>query len=87
MDISREVHKQTERKTDYFKYKYTLIYEGLKEGECTVEYFQEYLDRINKEYIEFVAWFEAKSKEAKEQFRMADLFAKKCNLKWGVLYD
>jgi hypothetical protein len=86
MDIVNEVHKQTELKTDYFKHKYTLIYEGLKEGECTVEYFQKYLDRINKEYIEYATWFEAQQKEAKRLFREADMYAKLRDLKCGYLY-
>lgn len=86
MDIVADVHDQTEHKTKYFKYHFKLIYEGLRDGECTVEYFQEYLDRINKEYIEFATWFEAKQKEAKDLFRKADWYAKERNLKWGILY-
>lgn len=86
MDISNEVHDTCKHKTTYFEYKLKLIYEGLREGECTVEYFQKYLDRINKEYIEFATWFEAKNKEAKDLFRKADYYAKKHDLLWGVLY-
>jgi hypothetical protein len=86
MDIVSDVDGQTEHKTKYFKYHFKLIYEGLRDGECTVEYFQEYLDRINKEYIEFATWFEAKNKEAKDLFRKADWYAKERNLKWGILY-
>ena len=86
MDIVSDVHGQAKHKTKYFEYHFKLIYEGLKEGECTVEYFQEYLDRINKEYIEFATWFEAKNKEAKELFRKADWYAKERDLKWGYLY-
>lgn len=86
MDIVSDVDSQTEHKTKYFKYHFKLIYEGLREGECTVEYFQEYLDRINKEYIEFATWFEAKNKEAKDLFRKADFYAKERDLKWGILY-
>ena len=62
MDIVSDVDGQTEHKTKYFNYHFKLIYEGLRDGECTVEYFQEYLDRINKEYIEFANWFEEKNK-------------------------
>ncbi len=86
MDIVADVHGQTEHKTKYFKYHFKLIYSGLVAGECTVEYFQKYLDRINKEYIEFATWFEAKNKEAKDLFRKADYYAKKHDLLWGVLY-
>lgn len=86
MDISKEVHEQTERKTKYFKHRYNVIYEGLRDGECTVEYFQKYLDRVNKEYIEFATWFEAQNKEAKELFRKADFYAKDHDLMWGILY-
>lgn len=84
--ITEEVHEVTEQKSDYFKFKYKLIYDGLRDGECTVEYFQEYLDRINKEYIEYATWFEAQQKEAKRLFREADLYAKLRDLKWGYLY-
>ena len=86
MDIVSDVHGQTEHKTTYFEYHFNLIYEGLRDGECTVEYFQEYLDRINKEYIEFATWFEEQQKEAKRLFREADLYAKLRDLKWGYLY-
>ncbi len=86
MDIVSDVHGQTEHKTTYFNYHLKLIYEGLQDGECTVEYFQEYLDRVNKEYIEFATWFEAQNKEAKRLFREADYYAKLRDLKWGYLY-
>ena len=86
MDISNEAHDTCKHKTTYFEYHLKLIYGGLKEGECTVEYFQEYLDRINKQYIEFATWFEEKNKEAKELFRKADFYAKEHDLKWGILY-
>ena len=86
MDIVAEVDCQTKHKTAYFEYRLKLIYEGLREGECTVEYFQKYLDRINKEYIEYATWFEAQQKEAKRLFREADYYAKLRDLKWGYLY-
>ena len=86
IEIVSEVDGRTKQKATYFDYKYKLIYDGLREGECTVEYFQEYLDRINKEYIEFATWFEEQNKEAKRLFREADLYAKLRDLKWGYLY-
>ena len=86
MDIVANVDGQTEHKTKYFNYHFKLIYEGLRDGECTVEYFQEYLDRINKEYIEYATWFEEQNKEAKRLFREADYYAKLRDLKWGYLY-
>jgi hypothetical protein len=86
MDIVSDVDGQTKHKTKYFEYHFKLIYEGLRDGECTVEYFQEYLDRINKEYIEYVTWFEAQQKEAKRLFKEADYYAKLRDLKWGYLY-
>ena len=86
MDIVADVDGQTKHKTKYFNYHFKLIYEGLRDGECTVEYFEEYLARINKEYIEYATWFEAQQKEAKRLFREADLYAKLRDLKWGYLY-
>ena len=86
MDIVADVDGQTEQKTKYFKYHFKLIYDGLRDGECTVEYFQEYLDRINKEYIEYATWFEEQNKEAKRLFKEADLYAKLRDLRWGYLY-
>lgn len=86
MDISNEVHDTCKHKKTYFEYHLKLIYEGLRDGECTVEYFQEYLARINKEYIEFATWFEEQNKEAKRLFGEADLYAKLRDLKWGYLY-
>ena len=86
MDIACDVDDQTKHRKTYFEYHLKLIYESLRDGECTVEYFQEYLDRINKEYIEFATWFEEQNKEAKRLFREADLYAKERDLKWGYLY-
>ena len=86
MDISNEVLDTSKHKKAYFEFKLKLIYYGLRDGECTVEYFQEYLDRINKEYIEFATWFDEKNKEAKDLFRKADWYAKENNLNWGILY-
>jgi hypothetical protein len=86
MDIVADVHSQTEHKTKYFEFHFKLIYKGLRDGECTVEYFREYLDRINGEYIEFATWFEAQNKEAKRLFKEADYYAKLRDLKWGYLY-
>jgi hypothetical protein len=86
MDITADIHCQTEHKTKYFNHCFKLIYEGLRDGECTVEYFQKYLDRVNKEYIEYATWFEAQQKEAKRLFREADYYAKLRDLKWGYLY-
>lgn len=86
MDIVKDVDDQTKHKKTYFEYHYKLIYEGLKEGECTVEYFQEYLARLNKKYIEYATWFEEQNKEAKRLFREADIYAKLRDLKWGYLY-
>ena len=86
MDIVAAVDGQTKQKTEYFNYHFKLIYEGLRDGECTVEYFEKYLNRINKEYIEYATWFEAQQKEAKRLFREADLYAKRRDLKWGYLY-
>ena len=84
--ITNEVHEVTEQKTEHFKFKYKLIYEGLREGESTVEYFEEYLAKANKEYIEFATWFEEQNKEAKRLFKEADAYARKHDLKWGILY-
>jgi hypothetical protein len=86
MDIVSEIDCRTKQKATYFDYKYKLIYDGLRDGECTVEYFQKYLDRINKEYIEYATWFEEQNKEAKRLFREADYYAKLRDLKWGYLY-
>jgi hypothetical protein len=86
MDITADINGQTKHKTKYFEYHLKLIYEGLRDGECTVEYFQKYLDRINKEYIEYATWFEAQQKESKRLFREADRYAKMRDLKWGYLY-
>ena len=87
MNIVRNTEGLTEHKTTYFRHRLKLIYEDLKDGECTVEYFEEYLARINKEYIEFANWFEVQHKEANRLFREADLYAKMRDLRWGIIYD
>ena len=85
--LSNEVYKQTDSKIAYFEYHFKLIYDGLRAGECTVEYFQERLNQLNQEYIEFVAWLEARNKEIDELTKKANSYAKEHNFMWGVLRD
>ena len=84
--ISNEAHDTCRCKKAYFEYRLKFIYEGLRDGECTVEYFQEFLSSLNAKYIEFAEWFDDKQREAKHLFKAADLYAKENNLKWGYLY-
>jgi hypothetical protein len=86
MDICRDAHDQATHKKTYFEYKLKLIYEGLRDGECTDEYFREYTNTLSESYIEFAQWFQEQQEESKVYFKKADAYAKEHNLGWGRLY-
>jgi hypothetical protein len=75
------------RRKDYFEHKFKLYTEGLRDGECTNQYFTEKMNKLMYEYQELCTWFKAKEEEIKEQLIKADLYAKEHNCYWGIIYD
>lgn len=72
------------KRFDYYMKLYT---DGLRDGECTEEYYTEHMNRHMDEYKELCRWFQSASEEIKELLLKADLYAKEHNLLWGIIYD
>lgn len=68
------------------KHQFDMLTEGLREGECTVEYFRKRFEYLANRHVETTKWFKEQQAEAEKLFRQADSYAKRNNLLWGVLY-
>lgn len=77
---------KTNHEVELLKFRYKLLTEGLQEGECTEEYFEEQFGYLTDRHIEATKYLKNKQNEADEYFRAADEYAKRNNLAWGVLY-
>jgi hypothetical protein len=75
------------KRKDKFNYYFKLYTEGLRDGECTNQFFTERMNKLMFEYQELCSWFQAKEEEIKELLVKADLYAKEHNLMWGIIYD
>jgi hypothetical protein len=75
------------KRKEHFNYCFKLYTEGLRDGECTNQYFTEQMNKLMLEYQELCSWFQVKEKEIKELLVKADLYAKEHNLSWGIVYD
>jgi hypothetical protein len=81
-----EASAKVKHEASHLDFHFKMLTDGLKEGECTEEYFKKRFDQLTDRYIETVKWFTEQQKEAEKLFREADLYAKENNLRWGVLY-
>lgn len=81
-----EASYKVKHEASYLEFHFKMLTDGLKDGECTEEYFKKRFDQLTDRYIETTRWFTEQQKEAEKLFREADLYAKKNNLLWGVLY-
>lgn len=75
------------RRKEYFDYKFRLYSLGLRDGECTNEYYTKKMNALMVEYQELCDWFQEKEKEISELLVKADLYAKEHGLTWGIIYD
>jgi hypothetical protein len=86
MKICTEASNKASHEADYIKFQFDLLTEGLKEGECTDEYFKHRSEQLADRYTEATKQFKEQQAEAEKLFREADLYAKRNNLLWGVIY-
>lgn len=82
-DRGAEYNKRKQRFDYYFK----LYTEGLRDGECTYEYYSERMNKRMEEYKDLCDWFQKEEKIIRELLIKADLYAKENNLSWGIIYD
>lgn len=86
MKICFEASAKVNHDTEYIKHQFDMLTEGLRECECTEEYFIKRFDYLANRHIETTKWFKEQQAEAEKLFREADLYAKENDLLWGVLY-
>ena len=86
MKICFEASAKVRHDAEYIKHQFDMLTEGLREGECTEEYFTNRFEYLTNRYVETTKWFKEQQKEAEKLFREADLYTKENNLLWGVLY-
>ena len=71
----------------HFDYYFKLYNEGLRDGECTNEYYTEQMNYVMSEYKNLCIWFQEEEKKIRELLVKADLYAKEHDLVWGIVYD
>lgn len=76
--------KKRKERFDYFM---KLYNDGLRDGECTEEYYIEHMHKHMEEYKELCTWFREEEKDIRESLIKADFYAKEHNLSWGIIYD
>jgi hypothetical protein len=87
LKLSFERGKEFNRRKESFDFKFKLYNLGLRDGECTNEYYDKKMNELMIEYHELCAWFQEKEKVIRELLVKADLYAKEYNLYWGIIYD
>lgn len=84
--LREEAAYYTKKEVAYLEFKFKLLTDGLRDGECTEEYFRERFNELADHHTEVIRLFTAAQAEAEKLLREADLYAKENNLLWGVLY-
>ena len=75
------------RRKEYFDYKIKVYNEGLRDGECTNEYYTDQMNRHMVEYQKLCDWFQEEEKKIRDLLIKADLYAKEHDLYCGIIYD
>ena len=84
--LSFERGKEFNRRKEYFDFKFKLYNLGLRNGECTNEYYTKKMNELMIEYQELCARFQEEEANIRELLDKADLYAKEHNLYWGIIY-
>jgi hypothetical protein len=87
LKLSFERGAEYNRRKDRFDYYFKLYTEGLRDGECTWEFYTERTNRLMVEYRDLCDWFQEEEKKIKELLVKADLYAKEHECYWGIVYD
>lgn len=69
------------------KYYLELYSDGYRDGECTKESFEKKMSQLIQMYLSSCDEYNAGYVEVKRLLEEADTYAKKNNLKWGIIYD
>lgn len=85
--LSLERGAEYNRRKEYFDFKVRLYSLGLRDGECTYEYYSESMNKLMIEYQELCVWFQEEEAKIRELLIKADSYAKEHALLWGKLYE
>lgn len=85
--LSFERGAEYNRRKQRFDYYFKLYTEGLRDGECTNEYYTEKMNRQMEKYKDLCAWFQKEEEIIRALLVKADLYAKEHNCRWGIIYD
>lgn len=72
---------------DHIKYKLKLWSDGLKDGECTTEHFEDNMAKLSREYQDLCCWYAIASTYIQDCWKLVDAHAKEHGLSWGIIYD
>ena len=86
LKLSFERGAEFNRRKQRFDYYFKLYTEGLRDGECTNEYFTDHMNKHMEEYKCLCVWFQEEEDKIRELLIKADLYAKEHNLRWGIIY-
>lgn len=75
------------KRKDRFDFYFKLYNDGLRDGECTNEYYIKKMNKLMVEYQELCTWFQKEEKIIRELLIKADCYAKENGLSWGIIYD
>lgn len=71
----------------YFEFDSKMLLDGLRDGECTEEYFMCRYFEICKRYADDMKQYKVQLAEVDNLIENANQYAKVHNLKWGLLDD
>ena len=76
-----------EKEADFLEFHFEMLRDGLRDGECTEEYFKKRFGELSERYSKACKYHESRIKQSNILFRAADKYARDNDLKWGLLYD
>ena len=76
----------TRKEAAYLEFQFKFLTKGLRDGECTEEYFKQHFNELADHHADVTKAFIAIQAEAENLLREADVYAKENNLLWGILY-
>lgn len=81
--IGGKFNKEKER----ISYKLKKYTDGYKDGECTKEFLEKKMQELTQSYIEICDIYNQEHQAIKVLWKRVNEYAKKHNLKWGIIYD
>ncbi|MBR3600244.1 MAG: hypothetical protein IKL53_10265 [Lachnospiraceae bacterium] len=87
VELSSEYANCYNNRRKYFEFHSKELLDGLRDGECTEEYFMCHYFKICEQYVDDVKRYQFYLAEVDQLLENANQYAKVHNLKWGLLDD